>query len=140
MIHQEKIALETSGHRDMHDLTDEIEEIVKRSGVTAGTVHIFNVGSTGCVGTVEFEEGLEVDLPAILDQLVPPGDFYRHAQTAHDDNGHSHLQATLMGPSLTVPVSAGKPVLGRWQQIIHLECDIHPRSRTLLVTVQGEKA
>ncbi len=74
----------------------------------------------------------------LLDRLIPPSRDYGHERAWHDGNGHSHLQATLMGPSLSVPVADGKPVLGTWQQIIHLECDVRPRSRTVMVTVMGE--
>jgi secondary thiamine-phosphate synthase enzyme len=99
---------------------------------------VFNVGSTGALGTIEYEPGLLEDLPELLDKLIPPGREYGHEQAWHDGNGHSHLQATLLGPSLTVPVTDRKPVLGTWQQIFHLECDIKPRRRTIVVTVSGE--
>ena len=81
---------------------------------------------------------MEEDLPALLRRLIPPNQDYAHEQTWHDDNGHSHLQATLLGPSLPVPVRDGKPVLGSWQQIFHIECDVRPRERTVFVTVLGE--
>jgi secondary thiamine-phosphate synthase enzyme len=99
---------------------------------------VFNVGSTGAIGAIEFEPGLVEDLPNLLDKLMPPSRHYGHEQAWHDGNGHSHLQATLLGPSLTVPVTGGKPVMGTWQQIFHLECDIKPRRRTIVVTVTGE--
>jgi len=138
MIYQREIQLDTSGHREMHDLTGEIAQIVSASGVRSGLVHIFNVGSTAAIGTIEFEPGLEQDLPAILDKLIPPARDYGHEQAWHDGNGHSHLQATLLGPSLTVPIRDGKLVLGTWQQVIHLECDVKPRHRTIAITVLGD--
>lgn len=138
MTFQQQISITTKGHGDMQDLTERVATIVADSGVKAGTVNVFNVGSTAAVGTIEFEPGLEHDLPAILDKLIPPSRNYGHEQAWHDGNGHSHLQATLMGPSLTVPIAAGKPVLGTWQQIFHLECDVRARQRTVLVTVIGE--
>ena len=138
MIYQREIQLQTAGHREMHDLTDEVARLVEESGVQAGVVHVFNLGSTAAVGTIEFEPGLQQDLPHILDKLFPPGRDYGHEKAWHDGNGHSHLQATLLGPSLTVPVADRKPVLGTWQQIFHLECDIKPRRRTIVVTVSGE--
>ena len=137
MVHQCTIHLNTSGHRDMHDITAEVAEVVKQSGVQTGTAHVFNVGSTAIIGTIEYEAGLEADLPAILDKLIPPSLQYGHEQAWHDGNGHSHLQATLMGPELTVPISDGRLVLGTWQQIFHLECDVKPRAREIVVTVQG---
>ena len=138
MIYQREIQLETTGHRQMHDLTAKVADIVGASRVRAGTVNIFNVGSTGAIGTIEFEPGLQQDLPAALDKLIPPSRDYGHEQAGHDGNGHSHLQATVLGPSLTVPIKDGVLVLGTWQQVFHLECDIKPRRRTIVVTVMGD--
>ena len=122
----------------MQDLTEKVMQIVAASGIKTGLANIFNVGSTGAVGLIEFEPGLEKDLPELLDRLIPPTRNYGHEQTWHDGNGHSHLQATLLGSSLTVPVSEGKLVLGTWQQVFHLECDIKARRRKVVVTVTGE--
>jgi len=138
MTYQREIQVQTTGHKEMHDLTDEVARIVNESGVRSGVVHIFNVGSTAAIGTIEFEQGLQADLPEMLDKLIPPNRNYGHERAWHDGNGHSHLQATLLGPSLTVPVKGGKLVLGTWQQIIHLECDVKPRRRTIAITVMGE--
>jgi secondary thiamine-phosphate synthase enzyme len=140
VIHQEQISISTRGHGDLHDLTAEVAAVVKASRIQTGTAHVFNVGSTGAIGTIEFEPGLEGDLPAMLDRLIPASRQYGHEQMWHDGNGHSHLQATLMGPSLVVPVSEGRMVLGTWQQIFHLECDVRGRQRTVVVTVNGESA
>jgi len=137
MTHQEFLQLRTSGHGDMQDLTPRITEIVRRSGIADGLVNVFCIGSTFAVGTIEFEPGLRKDLPEVLDTLIPPGRHYGHEQTWHDGNAHSHLQATLLGPSLTVPIHRGQLQLGTWQQIVCLECDIRPRERNLLVTVLG---
>jgi secondary thiamine-phosphate synthase enzyme len=138
MIHRSEIELETSGHGDMHDLTDDVERIVAESGIVTGLVHVFHVGSTGAIGCIEFEPGLERDLPQQLDRLLPPSRDYGHEQTWHDGNGHSHLQASLLGFSVTLPVENGKPLRGTWQQVFHLECDNKPRQRRIVVTVQGE--
>lgn len=138
MTYQHQLTLSTSGQGHMHDLTDEVAAAVARSKIKTGLVNVFNVGSTAAVGTIEFEPGLEKDLPAVLSKLIPPSRSYGHEQAWHDGNGHSHLQATLLGPSLTVPIAAGKPVLGTWQQIFHLECDVRNRERTIVVTVIGE--
>lgn len=138
MVFQKQFLLRTSRHGAMHDLTGEVAAIVTQSAIQAGIVHIFALGSTAAVGTIEFEPGLQKDLPQLLDRLMPPSTSYGHEQTWHDGNGHSHLQATLLGPSLTVPVRGGRLVLGTWQQIFHLECDIRPRERTVMVTVLGE--
>jgi secondary thiamine-phosphate synthase enzyme len=138
MVYQKQFTLQTRGPRDMHDLTEPILRIVQESGIQTGIGHVFNVGSTAALGTIEFEPGLLRDLPELLDRLIPPGFEYGHEQTWHDGNGHSHLQATLLGPSLSVPVSQGRLVLGTWQQIFHLECDTRPRRRTIVVTILGE--
>ena len=138
MVVQEQFTVSTRGHGDMHDLTERVTAVVARSKVHTGVAHVFTVGSTAAVGTIEFEPGLRQDLPAVLDRLMPPSREYGHEQTWHDGNGHSHLQATTLGPGLTVPVGAGKPVLGTWQQIFLLECDVRPRERTIVVTVMGE--
>jgi secondary thiamine-phosphate synthase enzyme len=138
MVHQEEFTVATSGHRDMHDVTEEVRGIVRRSGIRTGIAHVFNVGSTAAVGTIEFEPGLRGDLPEMLDRLMPPSREYGHERAWHDGNGHSHLQATVLGPSLTVPVREGALVLGAWQQVFHLECDVGARRRTIVVTVIGE--
>lgn len=138
MSYQQQISVSTKGHGDMHDLTEQVASIVNSSGIQTGTVNIFNVGSTAAVGTIEFEPGLQRDLPAILDKLIPPSRNYGHEQTWHDGNGHSHLHATMLGPSVTVPIGDGKLVLGTWQQIFHLECDVGGRQRTVVVTVVGD--
>ena len=123
----------------MHDVTRSVANIVDRSGVRVGTAHVHVIGSTGAVGTIEFEPGLQRDLPEILDQLMPPSREYGHEQAWHDGNAHSHLQATTLGPSINVPISDGKMILGTWQQLFLLECDVRPRSRTLVVTVMGDE-
>jgi secondary thiamine-phosphate synthase enzyme len=137
-VYQDEIEIRTGGHGDMHRLDDRVQEIVGASGITSGLVHLFNVGSTGSIGTIEFEPGLAQDLPAVLDKLIPPSRSYGHERAWQDGNAHSHLQATLLGPSLTVPVRGGELVLGTWQQIVHLECDVRGRRRTVQVTVCGE--
>lgn len=138
MVYREEFTISTKGHGDMHDITDQIEKVVRESQVQIGTVNVFNVGSTAAVGTVEFEPGLQQDLPHMLDNLIPPSRSYGHEQAWHDGNGHSHLQATLLGPSLTVPIADGKLRVGTWQQIFHLENDVRARQRTIIVTVFGD--
>ncbi len=138
MVHQSRITIQTEGHGDMRDFSAELARAVGASGITTGTVNASVIGSTAAVGTIEFEPGLECDLPQLLDRLIPPSRSYGHEQAWHDGNGHSHLQATWLGPSLTVPVSDGAPVLGTWQQFFLLECDVKPRRRVIVVTVNGE--
>lgn len=138
MNYQQELLIRTKGHGDMHDLTNQIAQAVDSSGIKTGIVNVFNVGSTASVGTIEFEPGLCADMPAILDKLIPASRNYGHERAWHDGNGHSHLQATLLGPSLTVPIAHGKLILGTWQQIFHLECDVRGRERAVVVTVVGE--
>ena len=138
MVFQKHIQRGTSGHRDMHDLTGELQQIVEQSGIQRGIACLCNVGSTAALGTIEFEPGLKEDLPELLDRLIPPSREYGHERAWHDGNGHSHLQATLLGPSLTVPIEQGRLVLGTWQQVFLLECDVRSRQRSVAVTVIGE--
>jgi len=139
MVYQERLDLSTSGHGHMQDITGEVVAAVEQSRIRTGLVQVFNIGSTGVVAAIEFEPGLERDLPEILDKLIPPSRHYGHEQAWHDGNGHSHLQATILGPGLCVPVTEGRPLLGTWQQIIHLECDNKPRQRSIVVTVFGDE-
>jgi secondary thiamine-phosphate synthase enzyme len=139
VVFREALTIQTAGHRDMHEITDEVAAAAGRSGIQNGVVHVFNVGSTGIIGTIEFEPGLEQDLPEMLDRLIPPDRGYGHEQAWHDGNGHSHLQATMMGPGITVPLADGHLLLGTWQQIFHLEADIKPRTREIVITVIGER-
>ena len=138
MTFQQQLSISTSGDGDMHDLTEDVAVAVAKSRIKTGIVNVFNVGSTAAVGTIEFEPGLEKDLPAILNKLIPPSRNYGHEQAWHDGNGHSHLQATILGPSVIVPVADGRPVLGTWQQIFHLECDVRGRQRNVIITILGE--
>ncbi|MGI9517867.1 MAG: secondary thiamine-phosphate synthase enzyme YjbQ [Pirellulaceae bacterium] len=138
MVFQERFSMNSTGHGHMQDLTTRVADIVNGSGIRSGTAHVFNIGSTGAIGTIEFEPGLQQDLPAIFDKLMPPSRDYGHERAWHDGNGHSHLQATTLGPSITVPISGGALILGTWQQIGHLECDIKPRQREIVVTIVGE--
>ena len=136
--YQDQLQFPTCPDGDMHDITREVQKIVSDSDIQTGTVHVFNVGSTAVIGTIEYEPGLLQDLPNILNKLMPPSRNYGHEQTWHDGNGHSHLQATTLGPSETIPIADGQMILGTWQQIFHLECDNKPRDRRVMVTVMGD--
>jgi secondary thiamine-phosphate synthase enzyme len=138
MVYQSRIRVSTRGHRHIQDITGDLADVVARSGIATGVAQLFNIGSTAVLGTIEFEPGLERDFPEMLDRLIPPSRDYGHEQAWHDGNGHSHLQASLVGPSLSVPVTRGQLVLGTWQQVFHLECDVKPRDREIVVTVIGE--
>jgi secondary thiamine-phosphate synthase enzyme len=138
MTYQTQISFSTKGHGDMHDLTEKVATAVSSSKVRTGMAAVFAIGSTAAIGAIEFEPGLEHDLPEVLDRLIPPSRNYGHEQAWHDGNGHSHLQATLVGPSLVLPVTDGRPNLGTWQQIVHLECDVRGRQRSVVLTVSGD--
>jgi secondary thiamine-phosphate synthase enzyme len=138
MIFQREIRVSTLTHGEMHDLTDDVQSIIAESKIAAGIANVSVVGSTAAISTVEFEPGLKRDLPELLDRLIPASRNYGHEQAWHDGNGHSHLQATLLGPSLTLPISDGKLLVGTWQQVFLIELDIKPRQREVVVTVYGE--
>ena len=140
MVYQDRIHQQTAGHGDMHDITAKVQEIVAESNVSAGLVNVHVIGSTGVIGTIEFERGLLEDLPQTFDRLMPPSREYKHELTWQDGNGHSHLQATTLGSSITIPIGEGKPILGTWQQIFLMECDVGPRARTVVITVMGTEA
>ena len=137
MSYQEQISLSTAGNGDLHDVTDQVQRIVTKSKIQTGLVHVFNIGSTASIIHLEWEPGLKKDIPELLNRLIPPSREYGHEQTWHDGNGHSHLQSSLLGPGMTVPVHGGKLLLGTWQQIVHVECDNKPRQRSIAVTVLG---
>lgn len=139
MIFQQRINRRTRGHRDIQDLTDDLVHLVAQAGVVTGVAHLFVVGSTAALGTIEFEPGLCSDLPTLLDRLIPPDGDYGHQRAWGDGNSHAHLQATLLGPSLSIPISGGKPALGPWQQVFLLECDTRPRDRVVVATVLGDR-
>ena len=137
MVYQEDIRFSTSGNGDLHDLSEKVREIISQSKVDSGLVNIFALGSTAAIGVIEYEPGLKRDLPEMLNRLIPASRSYGHEQAWHDGNGHSHLQATVLGPELTLPVRNGDLLTGTWQQIVHLECDVRSRNREVVVTVYG---
>jgi secondary thiamine-phosphate synthase enzyme len=138
MIFQKELKFATDGHGDMHDLTEEVGLIVRESRVRSGVVNVFAVGSTAGICSIEFEPGLEKDLPTVLSKLIPPSRDYGHEQTWHDGNGHSHLQASLIGPEITIPIRDSRLFLGTWQQVVHVEFDVRKRNREVIVTINGE--
>ena len=134
-----EIRLRTRGNTDILDLTEELAEAVRESGVTTGQATAMVVGSTAALSTVEHEPGLvEHDIEAALEGIAPEDGDYRHEATWNDDNGHSHVRATLIGPSLALPVVEGQVPFGTWQQPVLLDFDTRPRDRTVVVTVVGE--
>ena len=122
----------------MVDLTKKISNFTKQSGLTQGNITIFVSGSTGSVTAIEYEPGLIKDFPDMLERIAPKNLDYGHEKTWHDGNGHSHVKASLVGPSLTIPFVNGKLCLGTWQQIIFLELDTRGRTRNLVMQIIGE--
>lgn len=120
------------------DLTDRLAACIDRSRLSAGIVTVFVPGSTGAITTIEFEDGLTSDFPAMLDRLAPAAITYRHDLAWHDGNGHSHCKAALLGPDITIPFTDAQLTLGVWQQVVFVELDVQPRRRTLVVQIIGE--
>ena len=136
----EHYALECSTRGDDHivDLTDQVQRAVAESGVTVGQAALLVHGSTAALTTVEYEPGLvNHDVSAALERIAPRDGRYEHEETWHDDNGHSHVRASLVGPSLALPVSEGRVPLGTWQQIVLIDSDTRPRKRTVHLSVVG---
>ncbi|NIM25148.1 MAG: YjbQ family protein [Nitrososphaeria archaeon] len=137
-IISKSIQIRSKGENDMLDLTEQISEFIGSSGISNGIVTIFVSGSTGSITTIEFEPGLVKDFPEMLSRIAPKDLDYGHEQMWHDGNGHSHVKASLVGPSLTVPFSNGEMLLGTWQQIVFLELDTRARTRNLVLHIIGE--
>jgi secondary thiamine-phosphate synthase enzyme len=135
--HQE-VRVSTHGDGEMIDLTERVANAVEATGIQDGTVTVFVPGSTAGITTIEYEPGLLQDFPAAMERFAPRGMRYQHDETWHDGNGHSHVRASALGPSLTVPIAGGSMVLGTWQQIVLVDFDNRARQRRVVVTVIGE--
>lgn len=131
-----EISLKTGGGGDTIDITSRVQDAVRDAGVSDGAAIVFVPGSTAGVTTVEYERGMLADLKTVLDRLVPAGDRYAHNHGG-DSNGHAHVRAAIVGPSVAVPISGGRLTLGTWQQIVLVDFDDRPRSRTVIVQVVG---
>jgi secondary thiamine-phosphate synthase enzyme len=132
------IRVDSKGETDIADLTGEVEKAVRESKLRDGVVTLFVQGSTGALTTIEYEEGLLEDLPAALERIAPKKAVYEHERRWHDGNGHSHVRASLIGPSMSIPFVRGKLTLGTWQQIVFIELDTKSRSRELVAQIIGE--
>ncbi len=138
MVKTSTISLTANGNADIHDITDQVAAELRKSGLSSGIVAIFCPSATTALTTIEFESGCLSDLRRLFDEIVPPNREYAHNARWGDGNGHSHVRAALLGPSLTVPFAEGRLLLGTWQQIIHVDFDVRPRRRELVVQVVGE--
>ncbi len=132
------LTFQTSGNCDMVDITSEVEGVVRASGFKNGICTVFCVGSTGSVVTIEYEEGLLKDFPEAMERLAPVEAVYEHHLRWQDGNGHSHIRASIVGPSLTAPFVDGRLTLGTWQQIAFVDFDNRSRSRRVEVMLVGE--
>jgi secondary thiamine-phosphate synthase enzyme len=132
------ITVSSKGENDMIDITHQIDEAMKATILQDGIVAIFVSGSTAAVTTIEYEPGLKKDFPKMLARIAPSEIEYEHDNTWHDGNGHSHVRASLIGPSLTVPFNNKGLTLGTWQQIVLLEMDTKPRQRKIVLQIIGE--
>ena len=138
MVVTRRIGLKTKGNCHIIDVTRQVAQEVADSGLKDGTVTVFVTGSTGGVTTVEYESGLISDLRDLFDRLAPSNISYQHNLRWGDGNGHAHVRASLVGPSLTVPFVDQKLTLGTWQQIVFIDFDNRPRSRELVLQLMGE--
>jgi secondary thiamine-phosphate synthase enzyme len=137
-VFYDKLNIETNGEVDIVDITSDIQRSINKSKIKDGILCVFVPGSTGTITTIEYEPGLMKDLPRALQKIAPKGEHYDHHETWHDDNGHSHIRASLMGPSITIPIKNGKLLHGTWQQIVFVELDTRPRNRNLDIQIVGE--
>ena len=137
-VHTGYIEIKTRGENDILDITGKVAEMVSMSGIDTGIACVFVSGSTGAITTLECEPGLLKDLPEALERMMPKGIVYDHHLRWQDGNGHSHVRAAILGPSVSVPIISGNLALGTWQQIVFIELDVKPRSRKLIVQIVGE--
>jgi len=138
-VESHEFEVATQGNNHILNVTDHVRKAVSQGSVRNGTLCVFVVGSTAALTTTEFEPGLvNHDLKAALETIAPEDGRYLHEETWHDDNGHSHVRASLIGPSITVPLIDGELPLGTWQQIVLMDFDTRPRQRRIIVQVVGE--
>ena len=133
-----QIKISSKSENDIIDITEQVADVISESGISNGTITVFDSGSTGAITTIEYEPGLVKDFPEMLSRVAPDDINYEHEQRWHDGNGRSHVKASLVGPSLTVPFKDRQLLLGTWQQIVFLELDTKARTRTLVLQIIGE--
>lgn len=138
MVFGEEISFNTRGFSDIIDVTSQVQDIVTRSGLSAGIACIFCIGSTASVSTIEYEGALVEDFKDQLEGFAPENMETRHGSTWGDDNGFSHIRATFMGPGIQVPFRDSRLILGTWQQIVVIDHDNRPRNRKVFIQLLGE--
>ncbi len=132
------LELKTRGDADIHDITAQVTDLLRQSGLQNGILTVFTPSSTSAITTIEYESGCLRDLRRLFDEIAPPEREYAHNARWGDGNGHAHLRAALLGASFSVPFVNGRPTLGTWQQIIFVDFDNRPRHRRLVVQMVGE--
>lgn len=137
-IHSREITIEAEGFSDIKNITDAIHAFVQESDCSEGLIHVFPIGSTAFISTIEFEPALVQDMKDKLEEFAPKDQTTRHGETWGDDNGFSHMRATMMGPGITVPLHEGEPVLGTWQQVVIINHDNRPRERRIFLQILGK--
>ena len=137
-VYCDEINIETNGEADIVDITSKVQNVITKSKIRNGIVCIFVPGSTGTITTIEYEPGLMKDLPRALEKIAPKNIHYDHHETWHDDNGRSHVKASIMGPGSTFPIKNAKLIHGTWQQLVFLELDTRPRFRNIIVNIVGD--
>jgi secondary thiamine-phosphate synthase enzyme len=137
-VETKQLSIHTRGEGDILDVTGAVAEAVAETKLKNGIVTVFVPGSTGALTTIEYEPGLLKDFPNMVERIAPKNLVYEHEKRWHDGNGHSHVRASLIGPSLTVPFANGRLTLGTWQQIIFMELDVRSRARNLILQIMGE--
>ena len=137
-IVSKEIEVQAEANSDIKNITEQVQEFVELSGFSEGIIHIFPIGSTASISTIEFEPALVQDMQDKLEEFAPQDQTTRHGETWGDDNGFSHMRATMMGPGITVPLYEGKPVLGTWQQVVVLNHDNKSRDRKVFLQVMGK--
>jgi secondary thiamine-phosphate synthase enzyme len=138
MVKTGSIQMNTKGNADVQDITPQVAQVVRNSGVKNGTVTIFCPSSTSALTTIEYESGCVSDLRRLFEEIIPQNREYAHNARWHDGNGHSHIRAALLGPSLTIPFVEGSLTLGTWQQVIYADFDVRSRHRELVLQIIGE--
>lgn len=138
MVVTRRLQLRSKGHCDVIDITEQVMTEVAHSGLQDGIANLFVIGSTAGLTTIEYEPGLVEDFCAFWQRVAPEGISYSHDLRWDENNGYSHVRASLLGPSLTIPFCSGRPILGTWQQVVMIDFDIRPRSREIVVQMVGE--
>jgi secondary thiamine-phosphate synthase enzyme len=138
MVKSLSLSLTTRGNAECADITEGLARAIRECGLQNGTLTVFCPSSTSAVTTIEFESGAVADMRRLFEEIVPSGRDYAHNARWGDGNGHSHVRAALLGPSLTIPFSSGQMLLGTWQQVVHFDFDVRPRQRELVLQIVGE--